>query len=73
MVHVLCALGVQGKEIVWFDGLHPITYQMPKEVEPVVQVAMEMWKDDMRQVTGMTPVASDKAVIRMEHASGSPM
>ena len=45
MVLVLCALGVQGEEIVWFDGLHPITYQMPKELEPVVMTAQEMWKD----------------------------
>ena len=68
VVLVLCALGVQGEEIVWFDGLHPITYQMPKELEPVVMTAQEMWKDDMRQVTGVEPMASDKATIRIMHS-----
>ena len=32
-------------ELIWFDGQHPITYQMPQMVEPVVKVALEMWKD----------------------------
>lgn len=54
MVLPLSAFG----EVVWFDGQHPITYQMPKQVEPVVKIALEMWKDDMRQVTGLSPYCS---------------
>lgn len=50
-------------EVVWFDGQHPITYQLPKKAEPVVMTALDMWKGDMLQVTGMTPVASAKATI----------
>ena len=38
-------------EVVWFDGLHPITYQIPKKVEPVVKTALDMWMGDMQQVT----------------------
>ena len=34
-------------EVVWFDGRHPITYQLPTDVEPVVMTALEMWKTDM--------------------------
>ena len=68
MMLALCVLGAQGAEVVWFDGQHPITYQMPKDVEPVVMTALEMWKDDMQQVTGVEPVASDKATIQVVHA-----
>ena len=40
------------------DGQHPVTYEMPKNADPVVMTALEMWKDDMRQVTGLVPVSS---------------
>jgi hypothetical protein len=33
MMLALCVLDAQGAEVVWFDGQHPITYQMPKDVE----------------------------------------
>lgn len=49
-------MGVQAAEIVWFDGQQPITYCVPKKVEPVVKVALELWKSDMQQVTGLEPV-----------------
>ena len=52
-------------EVVWFDGKSPITYQVPENVEPVVTVALNMWKDDMRQVTGMIPVAARKPKVRI--------
>ena len=62
------------REVVWFDGLHPITYQMPEEVEPVVNTALEMWKDDMLQVTGMTPVAAEsrRAAVRVVQTATLP-
>ena len=52
-------------EVVWFDGHSPITYQLPRRVEPVVLTALEMWKDDMRQVTGFEPVAARRAKVRL--------
>ena len=58
-------------EVVWFDGKQPITFSLPAKVEPVVTTALEMWKDDMRQVTGMEAVASRKATIRILHNSRS--
>ena len=60
-------------ELVWFDGQSPITYQMPKKVEPVVKIALDMWKDDMRQVTGMTPVGSSKAVVNLVQTKEIPV
>ena len=66
------SLFTSSSEVVWFDGQHPITYSIPKKVEPVVKIALEMWKDDMQQVTGMIPVASTKATIRIIQASDIP-
>ena len=59
------SLIVSRAEVVWFDGKSPITYQIPKRVEPVVMTALEMWKDDMRQVTGFVPVAARRAKVRL--------
>ena len=59
-------------EVVWFDGQHPITYCAPKKTESVVMTALDMWKSDMLQVTGMTPVASTKATIKLVHTPSLP-
>ena len=34
--------------------------------------ALDMWKDDMLKVTGMTPVASSKATIKLVHTPSLP-
>ena len=47
-------------DFVWFSGKSPITYNIPKKTDPVVTIALDMWKDDMQQVTGMTPVPASK-------------
>ena len=58
-------------ELVWFNGQAPITYSVPKKVEPVVKIALEMWKSDMQQVTGRTPVASSKPTIKIVQGKGA--
>jgi hypothetical protein len=58
-------------ELVWFNGQAPITYSVPKKVEPVVMIALEMWKSDMQQVTGKTPVASSKPTIKIVQGKGA--
>ena len=57
-------------QVVWFDGKTPITYSTPKHVEPVVKMALDMWKDDMQQVTGMEPVASARPRIKVVRGKG---
>ena len=59
-------------EVVWFDGQHPITYSVPKKVEPVVKIALEMWKSDMQQVTGLEPVAASKAKVMVTPSQAIP-
>jgi hypothetical protein len=56
---------LRAAEMTWFDGRQPITYSVPKKVEPVVKVALEMWKGDMEQVTGLEPVVAGKARARV--------
>ena len=53
-------LGTAGAEVVWFDGQHPVSYQLVGKPAPVVQQALEMFCGDMEQVTGMKPVKSEK-------------
>ena len=64
------SLFTSSSEVVWFDGQQPITYSVPKKVEPVVKIALEMWKDDMRQVTGLEPMAAGKGkvIVTKSHA-----
>ena len=57
-------------QVVWFNGKTPITYHVPKKVEPVVKVALDMWKSDMQQVTGMEPVASARPRIKVVQGKG---
>ena len=62
---------VATSQVVWFDGKHPITYQVPQNVDPVVKIALDMWKGDMRQVTGMEPVASSRAKVKVVKGKGA--
>ena len=48
-----------GEEIIWFDGRHAVTYALPPEHEPVVEVAAGLFRDDMLAVTGMSAVETD--------------
>ncbi len=53
----LC-LTASASDIVWFDASTPTTYSVSKTTDPVVGVAVSMWLDDIRQVTGQQPVVN---------------
>ena len=58
----------------WFDGQHPVAYQVVGKTDPVVKIALEMFCSDMEQVTGMRPVARgtrNGASIRIVQGKGS--
>ena len=63
----LLSIGVTAvaADVVWFDGQHPVSYQVVGKTDPVVKIALEMFESDMLQVTGMKPVAAKKAAIRI--------
>lgn len=54
-------------ELVLFDGKNPVTFSIPKNVDPVVKKAAEMFVGDMEAVTGMKAreTKEGKAVIRL--------
>ena len=54
---------VMASDFVWFDGKSPITYSVPKKVEPVVGIALEMWMADTLLVTHVTPLSTAKPKI----------
>ena len=54
-----------GQDVVWFNGKQPVSYKLKTRVDPVVRIALEMFSDDMQQVTGLKPVARRDAVIEI--------
>lgn len=68
---LFCAEKDLASDLIWFDGIHPITYRLPSNPSPVVQSALAMWKDDMRQVTGLQPTACRHATIRLLEGRGT--
>lgn len=62
---------IHAKDIVWYDGQHAVTYQVVGHIDPVVKTALQMFCDDMRQVTGQMAVASKKAAIRIIQGKGT--
>ena len=47
-------------QFVWYDGRSPVTYQVVGKTDPVVNMALRMFCDDLEQVTGQRPVKSEK-------------
>lgn len=54
-----CAMGkpvaANAEKFVWYNGKQAITYSISKDISPVVTVALDMFMNDMRQVTGLLP------------------
>ena len=65
-----CLTPAIATEVVWFDGSHPVSYQVVGKIDPVVKIALQMFSDDMRQVTGQKPVAAKQATIRIVQGKG---
>ena len=65
------SMNAAAADIVWFDGTKPVSYQVVGKTDPVVTIALQMFCDDMQQVTGMRPVASKKASIRIIQGKGT--
>ena len=60
------------ERLTWYDGEHPVTYQVQGKVAPVVSQALQMFCSDMQLVTGHTPVAAGAdATIQIVQGRGS--
>ncbi len=42
----------KNKDVVWYDGSHPVYYQLTSPISTVAEKALGMFEDDMRAVTG---------------------
>ena len=73
LITILCLITsvVCHAQLAWFDGKKPITYSISGKTDPVVTVALQMFCDDMQQVTGMKPVAARQATVRIVQRKGS--
>ncbi len=67
---LLPSLTLRAADIVWYDGRHAVTYQVEGRTDPVVKMALQMFCDDMQQVTGQRAVASRKGSIRIVQGKG---
>jgi len=47
------ALAISATAIDWFDGRKPVSFTIEKGHEPVVDIAAQLFSDDMRKATGM--------------------
>lgn len=73
---VLPMASLSAKDLIWYDGTHPVTYHVQKNVDPVVKVAAEMFSGDMEAVTGKRAVAEKEKtaairIIELDKASAS--
>lgn len=54
-----------GNATVWFTGDSPVTYSVVGKKSAVVDIALQMFSDDMVAVTGMKPLSVKKGVIEL--------
>ncbi len=51
------------KNVMWYNGVHPVSYTVNSKPSDVVKIAIDMFSDDMRQVTGKPAKEKKKATI----------
>ena len=65
---VSVGMPLSAKDFIWFDGKEAVNCYVPKNVDPVVKIAAEMFSADMQAVTGMKAMAAKQekdAVIKI--------
>lgn len=67
MYLLICIQYAGGKNFVWFSNNIPTSYSVSKSVSPVVLVALDMFRQDILEVTGLLPeITTEKnAIIRI--------
>lgn len=54
-----------GADVRWFDGSHAVGYSVVGDASPVVDMALQMFRGDMKAVTGMEAVSRRGAKIEI--------
>lgn len=75
-VVALSPVMAMAENVEWFDGKNAVTYHVQKKTDPVVTVALDMFKSDMDAVTGKLAVAGKEKlaavrIVQLDKASGS--
>ena len=65
MLIVLQPCSSTAKDIVWYDGSAPVAYRICEKPSPVVEIALEMFEDDMAAVTGHKAHARKTAIVEI--------
>lgn len=52
-------------DVVWFNGSSPVSYTLMSHKTPVVELALQMFSEDMHQVTGHKAVHSSDGTIQV--------
>lgn len=68
-------LTAQATDVLWYDGNHAVTYHVQKKTDAVVKVALNMFDDDIKSVTGKSiNLSSEKdatlRIIQLDKATG---
>ncbi len=69
---LVVAVAAKAQNVTWHAADRPATYTVTKKTDPVVQTALGMWKDDLRQVTGQEPRAAKNGTIRIVQLDREP-
>ena len=52
-VFILNVFAVSASNFIWYDGQQAISYNVPRNTSPVVNIALDMFAEDMKLVTGL--------------------
>ena len=72
----LSSMPIMAKDIIWYDGTHAVTYSVQKNSDPVVKVALDMFRGDMKAVTGKEAIAASEKtatirIVELDKSSGA--
>ncbi len=61
----LATLSAEAADVKWYDGNRPVQYKVVGDASPVVEIALQMFRSDMKAVTGKAAVSHKKAPIEI--------
>ena len=69
-------IAANGKDVVWYDGVRPVSYHHDGRPSAVVQTALNMFAEDILSVTGKAPVSGNEReasirIVQMDKVSAA--
>lgn len=73
VIMTLFSVAAMAADVIWFDGTKAVSYTvMTKKAAPVVEIALQMFREDMKAVTGLEARSHKNGKIeiyQLDHAS----